>query len=198
VRVVVYDKTCVTARGRLTPVWAAGARLYRALRRIDASYGVASWHEAFEWLGAQQEPIDEIQYWGHGKWGRVLVGEESFDASALQQRRAELDAVRERLAPDALIWFRNCQVFGAERGIDFAERVADFFGARVAGHTFIIAFHQSGLRGLAPGCRADWSASEGIAAGTPADPQRAEWSRPWSPRTVTALTAAVPAAWITR
>src|SRR5688572_11084395 len=107
-RVVVYDNTCVTTRGRLSPVWAAGARLYRGLRRIDAARGVASWAEAFDWLAAQREPLDEIQYWGHGKWGRALVGEESFDASALQARRAQLDAVRERLAPDALIWFRTC------------------------------------------------------------------------------------------
>jgi hypothetical protein len=198
VRVVVYDKTCVKTRGRLSPVWAAGARLYRALRRIDAAHGVASWDEAFAWLASRREPLDEIQYWGHGKWGRVLVADDSFDVDALVARRAQLEAVRERLAPDALIWFRTCETLGAAPGIDFAERLADWFGARVAGHTFIIGFHQSGLHGLAPGSRADWSAQEGLAAGTAADPQRAKWSRPWLPRTVTALTPAVPAAWITR
>jgi hypothetical protein len=198
VRVVVYDKTCVKTRGRLSPIWAAGARLYRGLRRIDAAKGVASWDEAFAWLGSQREAIHEIQYWGHGKWGRALVAEDSFDTRALHLRRAQLDAVRERLAPDALIWFRTCETFGASPGIDFAERLADFFGARVAGHTFIIAFHQSGLHGLAPGARADWPANEGLAEGSPSDPRRARWSRPWRPRTVTALTPAVPAAWITR
>lgn len=197
-RVIVYDKTCVTTRGRLSPIWAAGSRMYRALRRVDAFLGVASWDEAFDWLGSRREPLHEIQYWGHGRWGNVFVGEDAFDVSALRTRRAQLDAVRERLAPDALVWFRTCETFGAARGIDLAERLADDLGARVAGHTHIIGFHQSGLHGLAPGTRADWSPAEGLAEGTPEDPQRAKWSRPWLPRTVTALHGAVPAAWFTR
>ena len=197
-RVVVYDKTCVTTRGRLSPIWAAGARLYRGVGRIDAVYGVASWDEALTWLATHKEPLREIQYWGHGKWGNALVGEDVFDATALTERRAQLEAVRERLAPDALVWFRTCQTLGAKRGIDFAERLGDFLGARVAGHTYIIAFHQSGLHALAPGSRADWAPDEGLREGTPDDPQRAKWSRPWLPRTITALTGAIPANWITR
>jgi len=197
-RVVVYDKTCVKTRGRLSPIWAAGARMYRGLRRVDAVHGVASWDEALTWLGAQREALSEIQYWGHGKWGCALVGEDALDANALHTRKAALDAVRERLAPDALVWFRTCETLGAKRGIDFGERLADFFGARVAGHTYIIGFHQSGLHGVSPGSRADWSPAEGLAEGTPDEPQRARWSRPWVPRTITALTGAIPAAWITR
>jgi hypothetical protein len=196
-RVIVYDRTCVRTRGRLSPIWAAGARMYRWVGRIDALHGVASWAEALGWLATQPEPIDEIQYWGHGKWGCAFVGEDRLDASALRDRRGELEAVRERLAPDALVWFRTCETFGARAGIDFAERLADFFGARVAGHTYIIGFHQSGLHGLAPGARADWSAEEGLAEGSPDEPTRARWSRPWHPHTVTALHGEVPAAWIT-
>ncbi|HEY5925951.1 MAG TPA: DUF4347 domain-containing protein [Kofleriaceae bacterium] len=197
-RVVVYDKTCVKSRGRLSPIWAAGARLYRGVGRIDAVHGVASWDEALTWLATHKEPLREIQYWGHGKWGNALVGEDVFDATALTERRVQLEAVRERLAPNALVWFRTCQTFGAKRGIDFAERLGDFLGARVAGHTYIIAFHQSGLRALAPGSRADWAPDEGLREGTPDDPQRAKWSRPWLPRTITALTGAIPANWVTR
>ena len=37
-RLVVYDRTCVATRGHLTPVWAAGAWLFRRLGRIDAVY----------------------------------------------------------------------------------------------------------------------------------------------------------------
>ncbi|HEY5948080.1 MAG TPA: DUF4347 domain-containing protein [Kofleriaceae bacterium] len=197
-RVIVYDKTCVNTRGRLSPIWAAGARLYRGLRRVDAVQGVASWDEALGWLAAQAEPIAEIQYWGHGKWGRAFVGEDVLDTSALQERRTQLEAIRERLAPDPLIWFRTCETVGANRGIDFAERFADFFGARVAGHTYIIGFHQSGLHGVAPGCRADWSAEEGLKEGTADAPVSAKWSRPWHKRTVTALQGEIPQTWITR
>lgn len=197
-RVIVYDKTCVRTRGRLSPIWATGARLYRRLRRVDAIQGVASWDEALDWLGSQREPIREIQYWGHGKWGSALVGEDVLDATAFVRHRSQLEAIRERLAPDPLIWFRTCQTFGATAGIAFAERLAELFGARVAGHTYIIAFSQSGLHGLAPGARADWSPDEGLAEGTPEQPVRAKWSRPWRARTVTALDGAFPAEWITR
>src|SRR6185437_12193271 len=100
------------------------------------------------------EPIAEVQYWGHGRWGRALVAEDVLDARALgagHPLRRGLDALRERLAPGALLWFRTCETFGASPGIDFARRLSDHLGARVAGHTYIIGFHQSGLHGLAPG-----------------------------------------------
>ena len=198
-RLVVYDRTCVRKRGHLSPVWAAGSRLYRALGRTDAARGVASWDEALDWLAAHPEPIHEIQYWGHGRWGRALVDEDVLDAESIAGRhRAKLEAIRERLAPGALFWFRTCETFGARRGIDFAQRLADFLGAHVAGHTFVIGFHQSGLRALAPGMRASWSADEGLAEGTPEEPRRARWSRPWAVRTVTALTRQIPARWLPR
>ena len=194
-RLVVYDKTCVKSRGHLTPVWAAGARLFRRLRRIDDAQGVESWDDAFTWLASQKTPISELQYWGHGKWGEALVGDDCFDVSSLKHRRANLEAVRERLAPGALVWFRTCETFGAEAGHDFAQRLSEFFGTRVAGHTYVIGFHQSGLHGLAPGVKPDWNADEGLALGTPAKPVRAKWSKPWAPRTVTALSGRVPASW---
>lgn len=194
-RLVVYDKTCVRARGRLSPVWAAGAKLFRGLGRIDDAHGVASWDEAFAWLSSRKAPISELQYWGHGKWGSALVDEESFDVATLKHRRAQLEALRERLAPGALVWFRTCETFGAAAGHELAQRLADFLGARVAGHTYIIGFHQSGLHGIAPGVRPDWPADEGLIEGTPDAPVRAKWSRPWAPRTVTALSAQVPTSW---
>lgn len=197
-RVVVYDKTCVLRRRFLTPLWALGAHTYRALRGFDAAVGVASWGEAFAWLAARREPIREVQYWGHGRFGGAWVGEELFDASALQTRRGELDAVRERLAPDALVWFRTCATFGGKPGHDFAERLADVLGATVAGHTFNVAYHQSGLSVLRPGMRASWSEHEGIRDGTPETPANAFWSWAWRPRTLTALHTELPAALITR
>src|SRR5262245_17997203 len=69
VRALIYDRTCVWRGGALSHAWAAGSRLYRALGRIDAARGVASWDEALGWLAELRAPIDEVQYWGHGKWG---------------------------------------------------------------------------------------------------------------------------------
>jgi hypothetical protein len=197
-RTLIYDRTCMWHGGALSHAWAAGSRLYRALGRIDAARGVASWDEAFGWLAELRAPIDEVQYWGHGKWGCALVDRDVLDEAALTRAHplhTGLGALRDRMARGALLWFRTCETFGAQRGIAFAERLADFLGARVAGHTFVIGFHQSGLHGLAPGARGDWSPEEGLAAGSVEAPERAKRSRPWAPRTVTCLTPSVPPEW---
>lgn len=178
--------------------WAAGSYLYRGLGRIDRAKGVASWAEAFAWLASLEEPIDEVQYWGHARWGRVMIDDDALMISALQKhhpKREGLVALRERLSPGALVWFRSCETFGASAGIAFAEGLADFLGTRVAGHTHIIGFHQSGLQGLAPGRRAHWDPMEGVAEGTPDEPLQAKGSRPWAPRTITCLNGVVPEAW---
>lgn len=200
-RLLVYDRTCVTRGRGLSIPWAAGARLYRGLGRADASRGVGSWDEALAWIAAAPEPVDEIQYWGHGHWGRAMIGDDVLDVGAVgaaHRLHGGLQAVRARLAPDALVWFRTCETLGAARGIAFGEALADFLGARVAGHTFVIGYHQSGLHGLAPGARADWAPDEGLIEGTPEDPKRAQWSTRRAPRTVTCLDAAVPDAWFSR
>jgi hypothetical protein len=199
-KVVVYDRTCGGRwwRPGLTTSWRAGSSLYRALGRVDATFGAASWSEALDWIAARREPIDEIQYWGHGKWGRVLVGDDVLDARALGAGHAlhsRLEAARAKLAPDALVWLRTCEAFGAEAGHDFARRLADFFRARVAGHTYIIGALQSGLHGLAPGATPDWPANEGIAKGTPAAPEEAFDSSPSAPRTITCFTGSIPPDW---
>jgi hypothetical protein len=193
VRVVLYDRTCVVTRGSLTPIWAAGTRLYRARGHIDAQRGVTSWTDALAYLATLPAPITELQYWGHGKWGRALVADDALDASSIAAGR--LAALRAQLAPGALLWFRTCETFGAAPGIDFAERLADYLGARVAGHTYIIGFHQSGLHGLLPGTRAHWSPIEGLAEGSPDAPSRAHWSHRRAPRTITCLTSTIPEPW---
>ena len=187
-RVIVYDRIAP----KLSTIWAAGSRMYRAMRGFDAIHGVTSWDEALDVLSSH-EAITELQYWGHGKWGRVLVGDDALDRSDLVgSRRAKLEAVRDRLAPDALVWFRTCEAFGADAGHDFAQRFADFFGRTVAGHTYVIGFHQSGLHAIAPGMRPDWDATEGLVEGTADAPRRALGSRAWAPFTVTALHAKLP------
>lgn len=194
-RVLVYDRTC----GSLSRTWSAGATLYRGLRRVDAAHGVASWAEAFAWLASLPSPISELQYWGHGKWGAAFVAQDVLDSSALRAGHllhAPLRRLRAQLAADPLVWFRTCETLGAVRGQAFAANLADFLGARVAGHTFVIGFHQSGLHGLAPGATPDWPADEGLAAGTPASPSLAKPSRPWSPRTITCLTGTIPSGWL--
>ncbi len=198
-RLMIYDDTCRGAPGLpgLTHSWWAGARLYRALGRLDAWKGVRTWQEGLEWLAAfsPEHSIAEIQFWGHGKWGGAFVDRRPLDASALSPGHALhplLRAVRDRLAPNALWWFRTCETFGAAAGHRFARAWTDFFGCRAAGHTFIIGPWQSGLHSLSPGEAPGWSVTEGLKEGTPDAPGRARWSHPFAPNTITCFHGALP------
>ena len=195
-RLLVYDATQAQRRPRWLGVsWQVGARLYRARGLLDASYGATSFADALAFLARAERPIGEIQFWGHGKWGRVLIERESFDRSALEPThrfRPALEAIRERLAPNALVWFRSCETLGAHAGQAFARRLADFWEARVAGHTFVIGYWQSGLRVLAPGDAPNWDPAEGLALGTPERPERALNSGPAEPNTITCFTGRLP------
>lgn len=208
-RLLVYDGTAPPpARGALVgeralrAAWSTGARFYRALGRIDAHHGATSWADALEWLGRFRgsEPIAEIQYWGHGKWGTLFIASDALTASAFaadHPRRGALEAVRRRLLPDArsLLWFRTCETFGAAAGHDFAQRASAFFGARTAGHTHVIGALQSGLHGIAPGARPHWPAEEGLARGTAEVPIEAHGSSLRAPHTIHFMDGAVPEAW---
>jgi uncharacterized protein DUF4347 len=198
-RLVVYDATQRSRPPRALGLsWQYGTQLYRALGRVDAAYGARSFADAFAWL-ARHEPgqaIHELQFWGHGKWGRVYIDHEMLDRRVLRpghEHQLGFEALRARLAPDALLWFRTCETLGARAGQDFAQALGDATGARVAGHTFVIGFFQSGLHCLQPGRAPDWSTSEGLARGNADQPELALPSSPGAPNTVTCLTGSIPA-----
>lgn len=178
--------------------WYAGSVLYRSLGWTERTHGADDWASALDWVArvAPDRSIREIQYWGHGRWGRALIDRDALDRRALRFEnplRRRLEAVRERMTPDGLIWFRTCEAFGASAGHDFAQALGDFMGVTVAGHTYEIAFYQSGLRALSPGNRPDWPAAEGLSRGSPDAPEKSEQSRPGAPHTITCFTAQIPA-----
>ena len=196
-RLMVYDATCKGKLVGLSHAWQLGAGLYRTLDRLDASFGATSWSEALRWLGEHEssEPIAEIQFWGHGKWGGAKIDKETLDRESLDagsSQRKLVDAVRERMTPSSLWWFRTCETFGAEPGHDFARAWTDHFGCDAAGHTFIISHWQSGLHRLRAGDAPSWSVEEGLREGTPAKPKRAYWSRAFAPNTISCLRNSIP------
>ena len=197
-RLVVYDATQRRRPPRaLGLAWQLGTYLYRGLGRIDAAYGARSFDDALDWLGsyAADRPLAELQFWGHGKWGRILIDRESLDRRALVSGHAlepKLARLRERLAPDPLVWFRTCETLGARPGQDFARALGDYFGARIAGHTFVIGYFQSGLHALGPGNAPTWSPEEGLSRGTPEAPEASFVSRPGAPNTVTCFAGRIP------
>ena len=184
-RLIIYDDTCRSRFGQgLSTIWSVGAKLYSGVER-----GVHDWQKALRFLAQYpgSEPIDEVQFWMHGKWGQLYIGRNVVDRTALSPGHAlapAFAAVRERLSPQARFWFRTCETFGAERGHDFARAWTDYFGCPAAGHTYVIGFWQSGLHRLDPGMAPDWSASEGLLEGTPAAPRRAKPSSPGEPSTI--------------
>jgi hypothetical protein len=198
-RLVVFDATQLSRPPRaLGASWHAGALLYKSMRYVDAVYGARTVTDALDWAvrTAKHRPIAELQYWGHGKWGRILVDRESLDRGALlpsHALRPKLDALRERLSPNALIWFRTCETLGACPGQNFAAALADFTGASIAGHTYVIGYFQSGLHQLAPGTSPTWSKEEGLADGSAEEPRSALRSGPLEPNTITCFTHRVPA-----
>lgn len=185
-RLMIYDRTC----GPLSTAWRAGVVLYKGLRRFDATFGASSWNEALAFI-EQHESIREVQYWGHGRWGQVLVDRDVLD----RKGHRVLDALKERFTKDGLFWLRTCEAFGAQAGHDFASFLGDKLGVRVAGHTHIIGAIQSGLHGLRPGNAPDWSREEGISEGTADKPVRAHGSGVTRPRTITCFEGSVPEAW---
>ncbi len=203
-RLMIFDRTC---RGRallpgLSHAWTLGSWVYRGLRRFDAYCGVESWEEAFDWLLARSEhqPIAEVQFWGHGKWGCARVGEQAFDRTSLcaaHPLAARVGSLRDRMQGAApgespLWWFRTCETLGARPGQDFAAHLGDVLGSRIAGHTYIIATWQSGLHSLAPGTCPDWSPEEGLKQGSAEEPRQAHWSGPKHPHTIHCLQGKIP------
>jgi len=195
---VIYDATQTSRRPRaLGFSWKYGTHLYRALGRVDAAFGARSFTEAFAWLARHEptRPIRELQFWGHGKWGRVFIDREPLDRDVLRPahvHHSAFSAFRERLAPDALLWFRTCETLGARAGHDFAAALGDATGARVAGHTFVIGFYQSGLHCVRPGVAPHWADTEGLARGSAIQPELALPSAPDAPNTITCLSGRIP------
>lgn len=202
-RVMVYDQTDVGPwyRPGLSHSWWAGGWLYRGLSRLDAWKGFRTWPDAFDWLLhiSRDRPLREVQYWGHGKWGSLMMDGAALRADALEPDSGHplaprLEALRPRMSgPDALWWFRTCETFGGADGHHFAQAWSAHFDCRVAGHTFIIGPWQSGLHTLRPGQSPDWSATEGIIEGDARRPRKAAWSTAKAPNTISCLHGSIPA-----
>jgi hypothetical protein len=124
----------------------------------------------------------------------MQIGATSLRSDALRTSdslASSVDALRDALAgPDALVWLRCCSAFG-HHGREFARRLADRLGCRVAGHTHIIGFFQSGTHSLAPGALPAWDLAEGVRfdAGKAIG---ALGSSPRAPNTITCLARDLP------
>ncbi|MGZ3422487.1 MAG: DUF4347 domain-containing protein [Polyangiales bacterium] len=212
-KLVAYDATDVggpsrghgpdgTARGPmpLSPWWRAGTLMHRIARgvRREAFEGraVTSWEETLRWA-ASHERVTELQIWGHGGWGFMDVGRTRLDREALasgSELAPAIDALREVLAPGALVWLRCCSAFGARAGREFAPALAERLRARVAGHTYVIHALQSGTHAVARGDEVAWPTDEGVVI-EGGRAMRAKDSMPFEPNTLTCFRLDLPSGW---
>jgi hypothetical protein len=203
-RLVVWDATghgTAPWQRALTWSWRAGSRLYRTHPQaaVDDVFGARSWSEALAWLACVQpaKRVREVQYWGHGLFGRAFVGNDVLDERSVRTGGAHHDdllALRARLVgDDALVWLRTCSAFGGARGHRFARTLVDVVGCRVAGHTHVIGPLQSGLHSLRPGQMPQWSADEGVRDGD--ETRSALSSSLAAPHTITCLHGTFPRDW---
>ena len=200
VRVLVYDDTGVGKawfQTGLTNSWRLGAALYKRYppsTRVHHTWGARSWEDALAFVATIPEPIGEIQYWGHGLPGRVMIADDVLDVSAFDDvkhpRHQDILSIASKLTDDALVWWRTCGAFAGAAGQRFAQAQASVFGATVAGHTHVIGPLQSGLHTLQPGAQPRWSVTEGLTAKGSLLP-----SSPSAPHTIHFLQGAIPKGW---
>lgn len=202
---MVYDRTCRTHPWgtRRLPIglshaWSLGGPLYTALGYLDAYYGATSWAQALQWLAEVHAPapIQEIQFWGHGRWGQAFIAYEALQVDALAEGHPLYEPLRKVAArlthtPRATWWFRTCETFATEAGHNFAVKFAQTLGCRVAGHTHVIGAVQSGLCVLEPGDAPAWPAEQGIKRDASGQPF-SEPSRMRAPNTITFLRGKLP------
>jgi hypothetical protein len=170
--------------------WAVGSRLL-SLTHFDAVIGARTWEEALgrATTAGQKRRVSEIQFWGHGSPGRILIKDQVLDPRSGHKKL--LHGLRDVLEDEALIWFRVCAAFAADRGQKLATSLASELGRRVASSTHNIGFPwHSGQRSLAPGQAPEWDAREGLDEdGEPV------WSRRRAPNTIMFLDMKIPRGW---
>jgi len=130
----------------------------------------------------------------------VWMADEKLDHHAFSGEHADaLAAIRDRLTDDALVWFRTCATFGAERGRLFARQWAQDLGCRVAAHTHNIGFFHAGLHSLRPGETPSWPVGEGVKTGTATSPDEMIMTNWWGgrgqPNVVSCLHNEFPDGW---
>ena len=182
-RVLVYDSTA----GFLSTLWSIG----RFLSKWDLVIAAKSWEHAIDEMLTLGEPVEELQFWGHGTAGGPLIN----GAPVTKYRLVAIkDACRFSEAENPFIWWRACDVFSRAAGVDFALAAVETTGCAHVGHTRVISapwpFLQSGGYGLRPGEKVKWDEYEGVTK-----EGLSKGSHPFAPNTCLVTTMSVPERW---
>lgn len=184
-RVTVYDKSPGPGFSQwfLKTMWFLGCWFQKLFGKVDAYFGAQSLDEALDWLCYRDGQLTSIQYWGHGSPGYVWVSGKAYRAN-------DFMALKPKLLPSSVVWFRACSVFQGTAGHAFSKALADGLGCTVAGHTRIIGPLQSGLHTRKPNSPPSWPVEE---TEFPKSWWPSYWR--WGDNTVTCLATKIPEGW---
>jgi hypothetical protein len=109
------------------------------------------------------ERIGRVEFWGHGRPGAILVGDEELTVESFtpdSPHYLRLASLRDRLTDNAVVWFRGCRTFAGADGKNFARAAVAFFrrGITVVGQTRLLGynFDWGGSVQLRPGREPTW------------------------------------------
>lgn len=166
-RVLLYDATQIGKGSRqLSLIWAVSGRFVGG---FDHRIAAVSWSQAIRAIEEirSESKISQVQFWGHGSPARPMVNGQGLSPAAM----TDLSGVGQ-FDPDAIVWFRGCEVFEGRYGQRFAQESAAALKCKVVGHTRVVSgnekgipslrtvFWQSGCYGLRPGETPHWLESD--------------------------------------
>ncbi|MBE3096066.1 MAG: DUF4347 domain-containing protein [Planctomycetes bacterium] len=144
-RFIVYSK----GEGLLTAAWAVGAFFSgdTAIPAGSVSEMVAKIHANLK----PGETIESIRIWGHGNIGAMYVGADAITVEDFAAKLAglqgsdysDLAQLRDRMAPSPNVCFSGCLTLRTEKGAEFAQEAASFFGGTVGGYTGLVGYSLS-------------------------------------------------------
>lgn len=157
-RVNIYDKKPGPGVNQwfLKTFWWFGCFIQKLFGKVDDYYGATSWDDALTWLSSKPDgTLSSIQYWGHGSPGAVYLAGEVLSWSKF------ITAVRSKVTPASLVWWRVCSSFQGPQGYVFSKKLADELNCTIAGHTREIGPMQGGLHTRKPQTDPSWPLTEG-------------------------------------
>ena len=154
-RIIIYDTATPTA---VMYTWAIGAPIYKAIGACLEFYPVKCWDEAAQKVSMYTE-LDEIQFWGHGYPGFVLIDKEHISTN---DNESFAIACKNALKQEGVLWFRTCASFNGDLGKEFAKSISSNSQRRCAGSTFKIGMFHSGIHSVKPGQEPSWPSTEGV------------------------------------
>lgn len=185
-RLTIYDKNPGKGLNQwfLMASWAVGCFLQKLFGKVDDYYAAKSWEDAYAWLSNRPGTITSLQYWGHGSPGLVWLAGRPMDLNKF------IMAMKSKVTPQTIIWWRTCSTFHGEVGYYFSQRLADGLECTIAGHTRIIGPIQGGLHTRKPHSLPMWPKDEGELP-----PSKLPSWLQWGPNSVLCFATKVPEGW---